>query len=102
MVRSLPPSDNSVVSISERAVESHAVSERAERFLKPSTATERRPRERWLVNSARALAVALRSSQTENPIAETRIRATAAIAIISVLCRHSNFDSRYARVAGRA
>ena len=43
IVRSRPPAASSVVSISASAVESHAASRWPERFLKPSTATERRP-----------------------------------------------------------
>src|ERR1700733_12994878 len=40
--RNCPPADSWVVSQSDRAVESHARSERSDRFLNPSTATERR------------------------------------------------------------
>ena len=44
MVRSRSPAASSVLSISDSAVESHALSARPDRFLKPSTATERRGR----------------------------------------------------------
>ncbi|MGA9902316.1 MAG: hypothetical protein WCD02_03855 [Terriglobales bacterium] len=41
-VRSFSPAPNSDANISDKAVDTHAVSERSERFLKPRTATERR------------------------------------------------------------
>ncbi len=43
MMRSVSPAASSVDSISESATESHSISRRPVRFLKPSTASERRP-----------------------------------------------------------
>src|SRR5262245_60244801 len=42
MLRSCPPAANSVVNISERAVDNQPVSEVFERFLKPTTAIDGR------------------------------------------------------------
>src|SRR5207245_5831905 len=62
-VRRFSPTANSVVSISERAVESHASSGRPDRFLKPSTATERRP----LAGTLALLELFLPSSRSRHP-----------------------------------
>ena len=73
IARSFSPAASSVVSISERAVETHAASGRPARFLKPRTA--------MALRGARAAAEAVRGPERAGRIRTTKNPAAAATRI---------------------